>query len=94
VAKYTVTSRRLEREAHDLTPIAPRYDWEDLGMARDGHSGARGKNDLRADIDALEEMIVRLLADPRITHDSPVLMAARTVLDQRRVELARISTNL
>jgi hypothetical protein len=63
-------------------------------MARDGDFNARGENDLRADIGALEEMIVRLLADPRITDDSLVLLATRTVLDQRRAELARISTDL
>jgi hypothetical protein len=63
-------------------------------MARDGDFHARGKKDLRADIDALEEMIVRLLADPRTTDDSVVLLATRTVLEQRRAKLARISTDL
>ena len=63
-------------------------------MARDGDSDAREKTDLRADIGALEEMIVRLLADPRITDDSPVLLATRSVLEQRRAALARISTDL
>jgi hypothetical protein len=62
-------------------------------MARGGDSDGRGKKDLRADVDALEEMIVRLLADPRITDDSLVLQATRTVLKQRRAELARISTD-
>jgi hypothetical protein len=61
-------------------------------MARD--SDAREETDLRADIGALEEMIVRLLADPRITDDSLVLVATRTVLEQRRAALARISTDL
>jgi hypothetical protein len=63
-------------------------------MARDGDSDAREKTDLRADIGALEEMIVRLLADPRITADNLVLLATRSVLEQRRAELARISTEL
>jgi hypothetical protein len=53
-------------EAHNRIPVAPRCDREDLGMARDGDSDAREKTDVRADIGALEEMIARLLADPRI----------------------------
>lgn len=63
-------------------------------MARDADSDARGNEGIRADIDALEEMIVRLHADPRITDDSLVLLATRTVLERRRAELAPISTDL
>lgn len=51
---------------------------------------ARRVAQVQADIDALGDMIERLLQSPRVVEDSVALMAARSVLEQRRAELARI----
>jgi hypothetical protein len=91
-AERSAASRRFGKT--DRIPVAPRCDREERRMARDGGSDSQAREDLRSDIDALEEMIVRLLADPRITDDGPLLLAARTVLERRREELARTSPDV
>jgi len=45
---------------------------------------------VQVDIDALSEMIERLLQQPRMSEASVALMAARSVLEQRYGELAEL----
>ena len=46
---------------------------------------------VRADIEALGEMIEGLLQRPRVSEDSVALMAARLVLERRQAELAQLA---
>ena len=70
--------------------ITPEREGGDAVGAPEAAEEMRRVEQVRADIDALGEMIEGLLLEPRMSEDSVAMMAARSVLEQRYGELAQL----